>query len=57
VSELGINDLSSFASIVKMAQIGTTTELTIPVVGFSTSVIDLQNVNMAALSPNDFRFV
>ena len=41
VSELGINDLSSFASTVAMKQIGTTTELTIPVGGFATSVIDL----------------
>jgi Ca2+-binding RTX toxin-like protein len=57
VAELGINDLSSFASNVQMAQVGTSTEITIPVAGFSTSVIDLTGVNVATLNSTDFRFV
>jgi hypothetical protein len=57
VAELGINDLSSFASNVQMAQVGANTEITTPVAGFSTSVIDLLGVNVASLNSTDFRFV
>ena len=56
VSELGVT-LADFASQVQIAQVGSTTELQIGTFAGS-SIIDLLNVNAAAISPTtDFKFV
>jgi Ca2+-binding RTX toxin-like protein len=56
VSELGVT-LADFASQVKIAQIGNTTELQVGTFA-GNSIIDLLNVNAAAISPTtDFKYV
>jgi Ca2+-binding RTX toxin-like protein len=55
VSDLGVTP-QDFNSQVQMAQIGTTAELQIPTFA-GTSIIDLQNTNVAALNLSDFKFV
>jgi Ca2+-binding RTX toxin-like protein len=56
VSELGVT-LADFASQVQIAQVGSTTELQIGTFA-GNSIIDLLNVNAAAISPTtDFKYV